>query len=48
MEFRPTGDARELADLVRQLCSARGGEDTLAELDRIWPGPGAAPEAYAW
>lgn len=24
-------------------------EDTLAELDRIWPGPGnQAPEAYAW
>ncbi len=23
-------------------------DDTLAELDRIWPGPGAAPEAYAW
>nr|WP_312171521.1 aldo/keto reductase [Microbacterium sp.] len=23
--------------------------DTLAELDRIWPGPGGpAPEAYAW
>ena len=20
----------------------------LDELDRIWPGPGAAPEAYAW
>jgi hypothetical protein len=23
--------------------------ETLAELDRIWPGPGnQAPEAYAW
>jgi aryl-alcohol dehydrogenase-like predicted oxidoreductase len=22
--------------------------DTLAELDRIWPGPGEAPQAYAW
>lgn len=23
-------------------------EDTLAALDRIWPGPGQAPESYAW
>jgi hypothetical protein len=24
-------------------------EEVLAELDRIWPGPGGeAPEAYAW
>lgn len=22
--------------------------DTLAELDRLWPGPGDAPQAYAW
>jgi aryl-alcohol dehydrogenase-like predicted oxidoreductase len=22
--------------------------DTLADLDRIWPGPGEAPQAYAW
>ena len=22
--------------------------DTLAQLDEIWPGPGAAPESYAW
>lgn len=22
--------------------------DALAELDRIWPGPGQAPQAYAW
>ena len=43
MEFRPTGDVRELADLVRELCSARGGEDTLAELDvRFGPGTESA------
>lgn len=24
------------------------GEDVLARLDEIWPGPGEAPEAYAW
>lgn len=24
------------------------GDAALAELDRLWPGPGAAPEAYAW
>lgn len=24
------------------------GADALAELDRIWPGPGEAPQAYAW
>lgn len=24
------------------------GSDTLAQLDRIWPGPGRAPESYAW
>lgn len=24
------------------------GADVLAELDAIFPGPGAAPEAYAW
>lgn len=23
-------------------------DDTLAELDRIWPGPGEAPQSYAW
>jgi len=23
-------------------------EHTLAELDRIWPGPGQAPGSYAW
>ena len=23
-------------------------EDTLRELDRIWPGPGEAPQAYSW
>jgi len=23
-------------------------DETLAQLDRIWPGPGAAPQAYAW
>lgn len=23
-------------------------EDVLARLDRIWPGPGEAPQAYAW
>ena len=40
MEFRPTSDVRELADLVRDLCAARGGEDTLAELDARF-GPGA-------
>ncbi|MGW4335383.1 hypothetical protein ACWEK5_21555 [Rhodococcus koreensis] len=22
--------------------------DTLAELDRIWPGPGQAPKSNAW
>jgi aryl-alcohol dehydrogenase-like predicted oxidoreductase len=22
--------------------------DVLQELDRIWPGPGEAPQAYAW
>lgn len=22
--------------------------DALAELDRIWPGPGVAPRSYAW
>ncbi|MDH6293421.1 aldo/keto reductase [Rhodococcus opacus] len=22
--------------------------DALAELDRIWPGPGEAPQSYAW
>lgn len=22
--------------------------ETLAELDRIWPGPGEAPQSYAW
>ena len=43
MEFRPTGDVRELADLVRELCLARGGEDTLAELDvRFGPGTESA------
>lgn len=24
------------------------GADMLAELDRIWPGPGTAPQSYAW
>jgi hypothetical protein len=25
------------------------GDDALARLDEIWPGPGGpAPEAYAW
>jgi aryl-alcohol dehydrogenase-like predicted oxidoreductase len=40
---------------VEQLDSALGaldvelGDDVLAELDRIFPGPGGpAPEAYAW
>ena len=43
MEFRPTGDLRELADLVRELCAARGGEETLAELDeRFGPGTESA------
>jgi aryl-alcohol dehydrogenase-like predicted oxidoreductase len=23
-------------------------EDTLQRLDRIWPGPGEAPQAYSW
>ena len=23
-------------------------EDTLQQLDRIWPGPGEAPQAYSW
>ncbi len=23
-------------------------EDTLRQLDRIWPGPGEAPQAYSW
>jgi aryl-alcohol dehydrogenase-like predicted oxidoreductase len=23
-------------------------QDTLGELDRIWPGPGEAPQAYSW
>jgi aryl-alcohol dehydrogenase-like predicted oxidoreductase len=23
-------------------------EEQLAKLDEIWPGPGLAPEAYAW
>ena len=23
-------------------------EDALQRLDRIWPGPGEAPQAYAW
>ena len=40
MEFQPMGDVRELADLVRDLCAARGREDTLAELDARF-GPGA-------
>ncbi|MER6975960.1 hypothetical protein [Streptomyces carpinensis] len=22
--------------------------DALAELDRIWPGPGEAPQSHAW
>lgn len=43
MDFRPTGDARELAELVRDLCAARGGDDTLAELDaRFGPGTESA------
>lgn len=28
--------------------SLRLDSSVLEELDRIWPGPGAAPEAYAW
>lgn len=43
MEFRSTGDTRELAALVRELCVARGGEDTLAEVDaRFGPGTESA------
>src|SRR6478672_1847247 len=28
--------------------SVRLDEDTLQRLDRIWPGPGEAPQAYSW
>jgi aryl-alcohol dehydrogenase-like predicted oxidoreductase len=28
--------------------SVRLDEDTLRRLDRIWPGPGEAPQAYSW
>jgi aryl-alcohol dehydrogenase-like predicted oxidoreductase len=28
--------------------TVRLGEDTLQRLDRIWPGPGEAPQAYSW
>lgn len=42
------------ARTVRHLnASVRAGSitldaDTLTELDRIWPGPGVAPQSYAW
>ena len=34
-------DSRHALDIILD-------EDTLKRLDDIWPGPGAAPEAYAW
>lgn len=38
----------QLTDSLRAL-EIRLSEESLAELDRIWPGPGGqAPEAYAW
>lgn len=40
MDFRPSPEAGELAQLVRELCVAHGGDGTLAELDARF-GPGA-------
>lgn len=37
----------QLEDSVRALDVTLSAE-TLARLDAIWPGPGAAPEGYAW
>jgi aryl-alcohol dehydrogenase-like predicted oxidoreductase len=28
--------------------SVRLDDDVMKHLDRIWPGPGEAPQAYAW
>lgn len=39
MDFTPSPEARELAQLTRELCAAHGGEETLAELDVLF-GPG--------
>lgn len=38
----------EQLDSSERAVGIRLDADTLAELDRIWPGPGRAPEAYAW
>jgi aryl-alcohol dehydrogenase-like predicted oxidoreductase len=37
----------QLGSAIRSLEISLGSTE-LAELDRIWPGPGTAPEAYAW
>ncbi|WP_333617735.1 acyl-CoA dehydrogenase family protein [Dietzia sp.] len=43
MDFEPTPEAAELVALVRELCAALAGEDSLAELDaRFGPGSEAA------
>jgi aryl-alcohol dehydrogenase-like predicted oxidoreductase len=32
----------------REAAEVKLSDDVLARLDAIWPGPGQAPEAYAW
>jgi aryl-alcohol dehydrogenase-like predicted oxidoreductase len=41
---------RSMGDLHTSLgaLDVRLGPETLKELDQIWPGPGEAPQAYAW
>ena len=42
--------AMTIAELHADLgaLSVQFDEDTLLQLDRIWPGPGEAPQAYSW
>ena len=48
---RHAAEGRTLAQLdgATRSLEIELGPESLAELDRIWPGPrGPAPEAYAW